>query len=147
MCMRVCALARALVVNRAWYKAIWKQMTVWWLWRVSYLFSTPPFGLQGIGFSLMKCLAFTKLVKHSVKPILPSIFITQNFCTLSTQSVYECHMIITVYSHYSSRHHQSVSLCYEGRHLFSRRYEIHYLLLPLWRLNSLSFVSKIAFWI
>jgi len=65
---------------------------------MSYLFSTPPFGLESIGFSLMKCLAFTELVKNSGKPILQLIFITQNFCILSTQSVYECHMIITVYS-------------------------------------------------
>jgi len=63
---------------------------------MSYLFSTPPFGLEIIGFSLMKCLAFTELVKHSAKPILPLIFITQNFFTLSTQSVYEYHVSITV---------------------------------------------------
>jgi hypothetical protein len=80
------------------------------------------FRFLGIGFSLMKCLAFTELVKHSAKPILPLIFITQTFCTLSTQSTYlQCHVIITVNSHYSSKHHQSVGLCNEGRNLFSRR--------------------------
>ena len=125
--VRVCVRTRARLVNRPSYKAIWKQMTAWWLWRMFYLFITPPFGLESIGFSLMKCLAFTELVKHSAKPILPFIFITQNLCTLSTQST------LSYDYHSMQRLNFEVVLCNEGRNLFSGRQKITcFLLLLFW---------------